>query len=176
MMRTVAIGPGAGPSSTRPSSQPSDLHSGLRAVTECTGSAVVVHVGGDIDASNEVAWQRLVSKSAAIAIAPGPFVIDIRDLDFMGSCAYAVLAQESVRCRRRGVNMRLVSNQPIVARTIAACGLRRLIPLYATVETALAPPSQRALTDPLTDRCHPTRHGVGLTAADKIDHLPRTTP
>lgn len=140
MMRTVAIGPGAGPSSTRPSSQPSDLHSGLRAVTECTGSAVVVHVGGDIDASNEVAWQRLVSKSAAIAIAPGPFVIDIRDLDFMGSCAYAVLAQESVRCRRRGVNMRLVSNQPIVARTIAACGLRRLIPLYATVGTALAPP------------------------------------
>lgn len=140
MMRTVAIGPGAGPSSTRPSSQPSDLHSGLRAVTECTGSAVVVHVGGDIDASNEVAWQRLVSKSAAIAIAPGPFVIDIRDLDFMGSCAYAVLAQESVRCRRRGVNMRLVSNQPIVARTIAACGLRRLILLYATVETALAPP------------------------------------
>lgn len=140
MMRTVAIGPGAGPSSTRPSSQPSDLHSGLRAVTECTGSAVVVHVGGDIDASNEVAWQRLVSKSAAIAIAPGPFVIDIRDLDFMGSCAYAVLAQESVRCRRRGVNMRLVSNQPIVARTIAACGLRRLIPLYETVETALAPP------------------------------------
>lgn len=140
MMRTVAIGPGAGPSSTRPSSQPSDLHSGLRAVTECTGSAVVVHVGGDIDASNEVAWQRLVSKSAAIAIAPGPFVIDIRDLDFMGSCAYAVLAQESVRCRRRGVNMRLVSNQPIVARTIAACGLRRLIPLYATGETALAPP------------------------------------
>lgn len=140
MMRTVAIGPGAGPSSTRPSSQPSDLHSGLRAVTECTGSAVVVHVGGDIDASNEVAWQRLVSKSAAIAIAPGPFVIDIRDLDFMGSCAYAVLAQESVRCRRRGVNMRLVSNQPIVARTIAAGGLRRLIPLYATVETALAPP------------------------------------
>lgn len=140
MMRTVAIGPGAGPSSTRPSSQPSDLHSGLRAVTECTGSAVVVHVGGDIDASNEVAWQRLVSKSAAIAIAPGPFVIDIRDLDFMGSCAYAVLAQESVRCRRRGVNMRLVSNQPIVARTIAACGLRRLIPLYATAETALAPP------------------------------------
>lgn len=73
MMRTVAIGPGAGPSSTRPSSQPSDLHSGLRAVTECTGSAVVVHVGGDIDASNEVAWQRLVSKSAAIAIASSTF-------------------------------------------------------------------------------------------------------
>lgn len=176
MMRTVAIGPGAGPSSTRPSSQPSDLHSGLRAVTECTGSAVVVHVGGDIDASNEVAWQRLVSKSAAIAIAPGPFVIDIRDLDFMGSCAYAVLAQESVRCRRRGVNMRLVSNQPIVAPHHCRVRTAATNSAVCNGRDRTGAASQRALTDPLTDRCHPTRHGVGLTAADKIDHLPRTTP
>ncbi|ETZ99401.1 anti-anti-sigma factor family protein [Mycobacterium kansasii 662] len=101
----------------------------------------MVHVGGDIDASNEAVWQRLVTRSAAIAVAPGPFVIDVRDLEFMGSCAYAVLAQESVRCRRRGVNLRLVSNQPIVARTIAACGLRRLLPMYSSVENALAPPA-----------------------------------
>lgn len=140
-MNTVALGSLSGPSSTRLSSQLSDPHSGLRAVTECTGSAVVVHVGGDIDASNEAVWQRLVSRSSAIAIAPGPYVIDIRELDFMGSCAYAVLAQESVRCRRRGVSLRLVSSQPIVARTIAACGLRRLLPMYSSVEAALVPPS-----------------------------------
>ena len=140
-MNTVAIGSAAGHSSARLSSQLGDTNSGLRAVTECTGSAVVVHVGGDIDASNESVWQRLVSRSASIAIAPGPFVIDIRQLDFLGSCAYAVLGQESVRCRRRGVSLRLVSTQPIVARTIAACGLRRLLPMYSTVEAALAPPA-----------------------------------
>ncbi len=140
-MKTVASGSTSGPAGTRLSSQRGDSHTGLRAVTECNGSAVVVHVGGDIDASNEAAWQRLVSRSAAIAIAPGPFVIDLRDIDFMGSCAYAVLAQASVRCRRRGVNLRLVTSQPIVARTIAACGLRRLLPMYATVESALAPPA-----------------------------------
>ncbi|MCV6984726.1 anti-sigma factor antagonist [Mycobacterium shinjukuense] len=140
-MNTVAVGSFPGPASARLSSQLSDPHSGLRAVTQCTGSAVVVQVGGDIDASNATIWQRLVSRSAAIAIAPGPFVIDVREIDFMGSCAYAVLAQEAVRCRRRGVSLRLVSSQPIVARTIAACGLRRLIPLYTTVETALSPPS-----------------------------------
>lgn len=137
----VAVGSFPGFSGTRSSAQSSDSHSGLRAVTECTGSAVVVHVGGDIDASNEAGWQRLVNRSAAIAIAPGPFVIDIRDIEFMGSCAYAVLAQESVRCRRRGVSLRLVSGQPIVARTIAACGLRRLLPMYTTVEAALVPPT-----------------------------------
>lgn len=139
-MKTVAIKSSPAPSSTRLSSQVSDPHNGLRAVTECSGSAVVVHVGGDIDASNETIWQRLVNRSAAIAIAPGPFVIDVRELDFLGSCAYAVLAQESVRCRRRGVSLRLVSNQPIVARTIAACGLRRLLPMYSSVEAALTPP------------------------------------
>lgn len=138
---TVAIGTAPGPAATRPSSHPGDAQSGIRAVTECTGSAVVVHVGGDIDASNENVWQRLVNRSASIAIAPGPFVIDVRDLEFMGSCAYAVLAQASVRCRRRGVNLRVVSNQPIVARTIAACGLRRLLPMYPSVESALSPPA-----------------------------------
>ena len=40
---------------------------------------------------------------------------------------------------RRGVNLRLVSNQPVVARTIAACGLGRLLPMYTSVENALSP-------------------------------------
>jgi anti-anti-sigma factor len=137
-MKTVAIGSPPSPTRRRPDSRVGATQSGLRAVTECDGSAVVVHVGGDVDAGNEAVWQRLVNRSAGIAIAPGPFVIDVRDLEFMGSCAYAVLAQAAVRCKRRGVSIRLVSSQPIVARTIAACGLRRLLPLYPTVETALA--------------------------------------
>ena len=140
-MSTVAFGPCPGPSKTRLSSQCGDTQAGLRAVTECTGSAVVVHVDGAIDATNESIWQRLVSRSAGIAIAPGPFVIDVRDLDFMGSCAYAILAQEAVRCRRCGISLRLVTNQPVVARTIAACGLRHVLPMFTSVETALSQPT-----------------------------------
>jgi anti-anti-sigma factor len=128
-----------GPSCTRPGPRFGDTRSGLRSFTECSGSAVVVHVGGDIDASNEGSWQRLVSRSASIAIAPGPIVIDVRDLDFMGSCGYAVLAREAEQCQRRGVSLRLVSSQPVVARTIAACGLHRLLPMYSSVDTALSP-------------------------------------
>jgi anti-anti-sigma factor len=123
----------------RLSSRFCDANSGLRAITECDGTAVVVRVGGDIDASNEGAWERLVSKSAALAIAPGPFVVDVRELEFMGSCAYSVLAQEAARCERRGLGLRLVSGQVIVGRTIAACGLGGLLPLYPTVEAALSP-------------------------------------
>jgi len=139
-MKTVATKTFPAPSTTRLSSQFGDPNSGLRSITECTGSAVVIHVGGDIDAHNESVWQRMVSRSASIAIAPGPFVIDVRALEFMGSCAYTALANEAVRCRRRGVNLRLVSSQPVVARTIAACGLGRLLPMYTSVENALSPP------------------------------------
>lgn len=142
-MKTVASETFPAPSNTRLSSQFGDPNSGLRSITECGGSAVVIHVGGDIDASNENVWQRMVSRTASIAIAPGPFVIDVRPLDFMGSCAYAALASEAVRCGRRGVSLRLVSSQPVVARTIAPCGLGRLLPMYTSVENALSPLSDR---------------------------------
>lgn len=138
-MDTVAIEPFSEPTSTRLRCHLGDAQSGLRAFTECSGPAVVVHVGGDIDASNETSWQRLVRQSASMAIAPGPCVIDMRDLEFMGSCAYAVLAQEAERCRQRGVTLRVVNSQPMVARTIAACGLHRLLPMYASVDAALSP-------------------------------------
>ena len=138
-MKTVPSETFPAPSNTRLSSRFGDPNSGLRSITELSGSAVVIHVGGDIDASNESVWQHMVSRTASIAVAPGPFVIDIRSLDFMGSCAYAALANEAVRCGRRGVNLRLVSNQPVVARTIAACGLGRLLPMYTSVENALSP-------------------------------------
>jgi anti-anti-sigma factor len=118
--------------------------SGLRTVTKRTGSSVVVHVGGDIDASNETAWQDVLSRGAAETVAPGPFVIDVCDLDFMGSCGYAALAHEAAECRSRGVTLRLVTQQPIVDRTIAACGLRPLLPTYASVEKALTPISEQS--------------------------------
>jgi anti-anti-sigma factor len=140
MMHTAAVGASAQQAAdSQLGSRAADVQSSLRAVTESTGSAVVLRVGGDIDVSNERTWQRLLSQSAAQAVTLGSFVIDVRDLDFMGSRGYAALAHEAVECRSRGINLRLVASQPIVAHTIAACGLRPLLPTYTTVETALLP-------------------------------------
>jgi anti-anti-sigma factor len=140
MMHTAAVGASAQQAAdSQLGSRAADVQSSLRAVTESTGSAVVLRVGGDIDVSNERTWQRLLSRSAAQAVTLGSFVIDVRDLDFMGSRGYAALAHEAVECRSRGINLRLVASQPIVAHTIAACGLRPLLPTYTTVETALLP-------------------------------------
>jgi anti-anti-sigma factor len=112
-------------------------HSTLRATTDRSGAAVIVYAGGEIDACNEHTWRQLVGEAAGTVTAPGPFVVDVTGLGFMGCCAFAVLADAAHRCRERGLELRLVSHDPIVARIVDACGLSRLLPIYPTVDSAV---------------------------------------
>ena len=100
--------------------------------------AVIVSTGGELDASNDAVWRRLLSEAAAAAGPPGPLVVDISGLDFMGCCAYSALAEEAELCRDRGVEMRLVSNQPVVSRILEACGLSEALPVDNSVDAALS--------------------------------------
>lgn len=120
-----------------------DPRSTLRATTDRSGDAVIIHAGGEIDACNEHTWQQLVSEAAAGITVPGPFVVDVNDVDFMGCCAFAVLADEADRCRRRGIELRVVSGHAIVRRIVYACGLTDLLPIFETVDEALSAPRSR---------------------------------
>jgi anti-anti-sigma factor len=124
--------------SSRLISELSRARSTLRATTERSGLAVIVSAGGELDASNDATWRRLLSEASAAAGPPGPLVIDTSGLDFMGCCAYAALAEASEASRDRGVEMRLVSNQPVVARIVRACGLSELLPVDVSVDAALS--------------------------------------
>jgi anti-anti-sigma factor len=115
-----------------------DPHSTLRATTDRCGGAVIISAGGEIDACNEHTWRHLVGEAASVVIAPGPFVVDVTGLDFMGCCAFTVLADEARRCRERGIELRLVSCNQLVTRIVDACGLNRELPIYPTVDAALA--------------------------------------
>jgi anti-anti-sigma factor len=119
-------------------SELAQARSTLRTTSERSDSAVIVHAGGELDASNEATWRRLLSEAAAAAGPPGPLVVDTSGLDFMGCCAYAALAEQAERCRARGVKLRLVSSQPVVGRIVGACGLSELLPVDSTVDAALA--------------------------------------
>ncbi|WP_238602285.1 anti-sigma factor antagonist, partial [Mycobacterium avium] len=81
-----------------------DPNSTLRATTARSGSAVLIYAGGEIDACNEDTWRHLVSEAAGVVATPGPFVVDVTGLEFMGCCAFAVLTDEAKRCRQRGVD------------------------------------------------------------------------
>lgn len=124
--------------STRLVYQLGEPRSTLRAITDRSGGAVVIHAGGEVDACNENTWRQLVTEAAATATAPGPFIVDVSDVDFMGCCAYTVLAEAAEDCRRRGVELRLVTHAPIVTRIVDACGLSAVLPIYPTVDSALA--------------------------------------
>ena len=124
--------------SSRLISELARARSTLRTTIERSDLAVIVSAGGELDASNETTWRRLLSEAATAAGSPGPLVVDISGLDFMGCCAYAALGKEAERCRRRGVEMRLVSSQPIVARIVTACGLSELLPVDDSVDIALS--------------------------------------
>jgi anti-anti-sigma factor len=115
-----------------------DPHSTLRATTDRSGPAVIIYAGGEVDACNEHAWHQLLDEAAAVVTAPGPFVVDVSGLDFMGCCAFAALAEEAKRCRERGIELRLVSHEPSVARIVQACGLTPMLRVFPTVDAALA--------------------------------------
>jgi anti-anti-sigma factor len=120
-----------------------DPHSTLRATTDRCGGAVLINAGGEIDACNEHTWRHLVSEASSVVTPPGPLVVDVTGLDFMGCCAFSVLAEQAQRCHRRGIELRLVSRQPIVARIVDACGLSGMLPIYPTTDSALAMAARR---------------------------------
>src|SRR4051812_9002416 len=116
--------------STRLVYQLGDPHSTLRATTDRSGPAVLITAGGEVDACNEHTWRQLVTEAASVVTPPGPFVVDVNGLDFMACCTFSVLADEAEQCRRRGIDLRVVSDQPIVSRIVKACGLDALLPIY----------------------------------------------
>lgn len=109
----------------------------LRVLVERRGSALLVHAGGSVDASNVAVWRRLVTEAAEVATAPGPLIIDTSGLEFMGICAFAVLVDESARCRRRGIRLCLVSDQRLTARVVDAAGIDAELSFAATVDDVL---------------------------------------
>src|SRR5689334_6343971 len=124
--------------STQLVSELGDARSTLRATAQRCDSAVIIYAGGEVDACNEHTWQRLLSEVASILTPPDALIVDVSDLDFMACGAFAALAEEADRCRRRGVDLCLVSREPGVARIVQACGLSGQLPVYLTTDSALS--------------------------------------
>jgi|GEM_PF-3522778 len=109
----------------------------LQVLVERRGPALLVHAGGSVDASNVAVWRRLIGEAAEVATAPGPLIIDTSGLEFMGICAFAVLVEQSARCRRRGIRLCLVSDQHSTARVVDVAGIDAELSFAATVDDVL---------------------------------------
>lgn len=125
------------PLNDQPVAGPGHPAKSLRVVLERCGSALLVHAGGSVDASNVVLWRRLVGEAAAVTAAPGPLIVETDGLEFMGVCAFAVLVEESASCRSRGVTLHLVSSQPVVSRIVTAAGLDTELSFSANLDEVI---------------------------------------
>lgn len=117
-------------------------HSTLRAAVQGFDAAVIVYVGGEIDANNDETWRQLLAEASAFATAPQLFIVDVNSVDFMSCSSYLALADAARWCRQRGIELCLVSHQTSVARTVAACGLADVLTVHCGA------PHSLQLTDP----------------------------
>ncbi|MGK8506745.1 anti-sigma factor antagonist [Nocardia asiatica] len=129
---------GLGSSLPPPADEPEDAHLFLSASIERRGSAVVIHVRGEVDAYTLPTWRRLLSEAVASVTATGPLVVETSGLLFMACRSLVVLADESERCRRRGIRLSVVGSWSVVTRVVTVIELDALLPVYASVEDALA--------------------------------------
>lgn len=124
----------------RPNATISHAGRQLRMTSQRAGSAVLLYAAGTVDACNVAVWRRLIGTAARSTPTPGLLIVETGQLEFMGCCAFVVLAEESARCRRRGIKLCLVSRQSITARVLAAAGFQTELPLYPSVDAALGEP------------------------------------
>ncbi|MBF6469674.1 anti-sigma factor antagonist [Nocardia beijingensis] len=117
---------------------PEDVSFGLRATVERRGDAAIIHAHGEVDAYTLPMWRRVLREAATAAVAPGPVVVDASGLGFMACRPMLALAEESEACRRRGVRLCVVGGRLIVARVIDLLDLDALLPIYSSVDDALA--------------------------------------
>ncbi|MCV7419336.1 anti-sigma factor antagonist [Mycobacterium yunnanensis] len=97
----------------------------------------VLRVGGDIDLTNVAAWRCVLAEVSAVATAPGALIIDLDAAHFLGLCAFTALADTAEHCRGRGIDLRVVGTQPVVARIIGVGLWDTLLPVHATVVAAV---------------------------------------
>jgi anti-anti-sigma factor len=109
-----------------------------RVAVERHGRAVLARLSGEIDLSNAgvVEDQVTVGLHGSTVVA-----VDLSGLDYLDSAGLAVLSRLAGRLTAAAGVLRLVVPPgAIVGRTLSVSGLASAIPVYETVDAALAAP------------------------------------
>jgi anti-anti-sigma factor len=103
---------------------------GLRLRRDENERAVLIHAVGEVD---HVGAPRLSAELADSGQA-GQVVVDLTGVSFLGSAGVAVLVER----HRHGGHVRIVAGNPTVRRTLERTGLLAALPVFDTLDDALA--------------------------------------
>lgn len=96
----------------------------------------VLHLAGEIDFNS--AWQLREGMVESISAGTSRVVVDLGDVPLMDSTGIGVLVFGLVRLQERGGWLRLASVNPPIVRILEILQLTDELPVYPTVEAALA--------------------------------------
>ena len=103
-----------------------------------TGAVLVVRLSGELDAAASAPAGAALLRAAGRP-APDLVVLDLTDLLFFSAAAVHALDQLAAACAVRGIRTRLVADADgLVHRVIRLAELDRRIPVFASVELAVA--------------------------------------
>jgi anti-sigma B factor antagonist len=106
----------------------------LRIANETIGSALVVHVAGEIDMVTAPDLRAQLNRVCAEARPPQIVVADLSGVQFMGSAGLTVLIDADRRCRANLVRLRIVVTMPATIRPLQVTGLDRVLDIAGSLD------------------------------------------
>jgi anti-sigma B factor antagonist len=108
----------------------------LKASVSAGDSCTLVALAGESDFNTGQQLRDILASEAAKGVRY--LIIDLSRLDFMDSTAVHVLLDVRVLLNNHGGALALVAPQPVVARLLSLAGADQLIPVYDSLDAALA--------------------------------------
>jgi anti-anti-sigma factor len=97
---------------------------------------LVVHLLGDFAEESGANMAELVAQ--AIAARPAAVVLDLDQVDFLGSSALSILVRARGQADAAGIAMGLVAVRRVTLLPLELTGLTRVFPVYPSVREAVA--------------------------------------
>ncbi|HEV3356784.1 MAG TPA: STAS domain-containing protein [Pseudonocardiaceae bacterium] len=97
---------------------------------------LVVHLHGEFDEATGVNTAELVRQ--ALAQRPAALVLDLTEVDFVGSAALSVLVDARRRADEAGIALGVVAARRVTLLPLELTGLTRVFAVFSTVRQALA--------------------------------------
>ena len=95
---------------------------------------MTVALSGELDVGTQAATSARISE--ALAASPGVLVLDLRDVDFLGSAGLSVLIETQRAASARGIAMCLVATRRATLLPLELTGLTTMFPVFASPEEA----------------------------------------
>lgn len=128
----------------RPASVWTDQHPSRiqRGGIERGGEVLVVHLSGDFAEESGANMAQLVAQ--ALAERPAAVVLDLDDVEFIGSSALSVLVDARHRADEAGIAMAMVAFRRATLLPLELAGLTRLFAVFPTVRDAVVEVRERS--------------------------------